>query len=286
VAVVLEEVVQEAVRRHKPSPLAGVALGRTLVAGGLLFGFLRPAVRINLQLLGGGPLGALMVDARGDGSLRAYVRNAGVGAPWEAGTRPSLGRAMGTTGLLNLLWDPHGDQFFQGTCSFVTGEIDDEVRAYFSQSAQTPTAVGTEVGVDGQRAAVWAAGILVQALPDGTPDLALAADQRLLGGGLTALLAGRTPARPEDVVSAVLPGEVVRVVEEHPLAWRCGCSPDRVAGAIAMLGQEQVAEMLRDQGMAEVTCEFCRTRHVVGRDQLTALLAELRDKPGPGTGVQ
>ena len=45
------------------------------------------------------------------------------------------------------------------------------------------------------------------------------------------------------------------------------------------LGGVELAKMIHEQGEAEVTCEYCRTRYHFTRQQLEDLLSEAR-QPG------
>jgi molecular chaperone Hsp33 len=53
------------------------------------------------------------------------------------------------------------------------------------------------------------------------------------------------------------------VLEEIPVAFRCGCSRERVEGVLIALGQEEVERLVAEEGQAEVTCRFCGERYVL-----------------------
>ena len=54
----------------------------------------------------------------------------------------------------------------------------------------------------------------------------------------------------------------------------CPCTRERVLAMIRSLGPEEIEEMIRDQGGAEVTCEFCGAVYSVSADELRALQGE------------
>ena len=37
----------------------------------------------------------------------------------------------------------------------------------------------------------------------------------------------------------------------------CRCTPERLAGVVRMLGEDEVKCLLAEQGQVELTCEFC-----------------------------
>ena len=55
--------------------------------------------------------------------------------------------------------------------------------------------------------------------------------------------------------------EDVRLFDTQHVAFRCSCSRDRVARMLKMLGRDEVQSVLAEQGVAEVTCEFCNHQY-------------------------
>jgi redox-regulated HSP33 family molecular chaperone len=51
----------------------------------------------------------------------------------------------------------------------------------------------------------------------------------------------------------------------------------RARTAVSALGAAGVAEVLAEDGRAEVSCEFCHASYVLDREALEALLARLRE---------
>jgi molecular chaperone Hsp33 len=61
---------------HELSPLASVALGRTMTAAALMSTFLKnPKDTITLQLKGDGPLVGIVVVSDSSANVRGYVHN-------------------------------------------------------------------------------------------------------------------------------------------------------------------------------------------------------------------
>ena len=75
VVVVATDLVREAARRHDATIGAAMAMGRAATAGLLLATLTKGDERVTLQVLGDGPLGALTVDAKADGTARVFVKN-------------------------------------------------------------------------------------------------------------------------------------------------------------------------------------------------------------------
>ena len=60
-----------------------------------------------------------------------------------------------------------------------------------------------------------------------------------------------------DLLRRLFHEEKVRLFEPEPVAFRCGCSRQRVADNLRSIGRDEVDEIIAEQGLIEVTCEFC-----------------------------
>src|SRR4029079_2018900 len=113
---------------------------------------------VTLQVLGDGPLGGITVDAHGDGTARAYVKHPGAGrmdqgAPGTTGpVRPTLAAAVGRTGVVSVIRDVGLREDFSGTTEIRSGEIDEDVERYLTESEQVESALACEAsaGADGR----------------------------------------------------------------------------------------------------------------------------------------
>ena len=60
--------------------------------------------------------------------------------------------------------------------------------------------------------------------------------------------------------------------EIQMLRYQCGCTIDRMAEALKMLGKQELEEMLHKERGAEVTCEFCADVYRLDDRQLQSLI--------------
>jgi len=63
-------------------------------------------------------------------------------------------------------------------------------------------------------------------------------------------------------------------LDERPVAFECPCSRERAASTLALLGEDDLLTLIREEGEAEVTCEFCRARYLF----TDAALEEIRHR--------
>ena len=145
-----------------------------------------------------------------------------------------------------------------GSIQLISGEIGDDVTAYFVQSEQIPTACALGVLVDRDQSVKVAGGYLVQLLP-GAPDETIDALERGIqrAGAVTTMLeAGLTP---EDILGQVCGELGVVFMETTEVGYKCYCSRERVEAALLSLGREELAQIAAEEKAFPVECQFCDT---------------------------
>ncbi|MBD1922338.1 Hsp33 family molecular chaperone HslO [Microcoleus sp. FACHB-831] len=278
VGVITTRLTEEAKRRHKLSYVATAALGRTMSSALLLVSSMkREGSRVNIRVKGDGPLGGILVDAGLDGTVRGYVENPDIELPPNAKGKLDVGGAVGRDGYLYVVRDVGYGYPYSSTVELVSGEIGDDVAHYLVNSEQTPSVlmVGVFVGAEGVTAS---GGILVQVLPKAARDESLVEtlESRVeaLSGFTPLLQAGKT--LPEIFEQLLGDMGLVILPEIQMLRFHCGCSFDRVLGALKMLGEAELQDMIEKDDGAEATCHFCGEVYKASSDELAQLISDLR----------
>jgi molecular chaperone Hsp33 len=277
VGVITTRLTEEARQRHDLSYVATAALGRTMAAGLLLVSSMKRAEsRVNLRIRGNGPLGGVLADAGLDGTVRGYVDNPGVELPPNAKGKLDVGGAIGE-GFLYVVRDVGYGYPYSSTVELVSGEIGDDVANYLVTSEQTPSAL--MLGVFVEPSGVTAAGgLLLQVMPKAARDEALVEllESRMAAfKGFTPLLqAGKTLPQIFEELMGDMGLEIFP--ETQMVRFHCGCSSDRVMGALKILGEAELQDMIAKDGGAEATCHFCNTVYRATRDDLSQLIEDLR----------
>ncbi len=271
-AAVTTGVVEEARQRHGTYPTATAALGRTLTAGLLLGATMKDEERLSIELVGDGPLRRVMVTTDGDGRVRGYVSRPATHLPAKNGKLDVAG-AIGD-GLLSVMrTQPWNKEPYRSVMKLVSGEIAEDITHYLSTSEQMPsaTALGVFVNADGTVGA--AGGFLVQILNGAASELAELIERNVAGlPHVTALI--RRGEGPREILEAALRGLDLRVIADEPVRFGCSCTRERVFGALLLLGKDEIEEMIRTEGRAEVRCEFCAEQYVVDREELGMLVRD------------
>jgi molecular chaperone Hsp33 len=280
VGVISTRLTEEARRRHKLSYVATAALGRAMSSGLLLASRMKPKdSRVNIRIKGNGPLGGLLVDAGLDGTVRGYVGNPAVELPPNAKGKLDVGGAVGREGYLYVVEDFGYGHPRTGTVEIVSGEVGEDVAHYLFTSEQIPSAlmVGVFVGAEGVTAS---GGVLLQVLPTDDRDKAEALIDILesrvskLSGFTPLLQAGKTLP---GILEQLLGDLGLTIFPEIQLVrFNCRCSFNRVLGALKMLGEDELRDMIdKDEG-AEATCQFCGEVYQASSDHLAQLIEDLQ----------
>lgn len=278
VGVITNRLCEEARQRHKLSYVATAALGRAMSAGLLLASSMkRSESRVNIRIRGNGPMGGLMADAGTDGTVRGYVDHPDVELPPNAKGKLDVGGAIGNDGYVYVVRDIGYGFPYSSTVELVSGEIGDDITHYLVTSEQTPSALflGVFVDANGVQAA---GGILIQVLPKAAndPELVSLLESRLstLQGFTPLLQAGKTLPLIFDELLGDMGLEIFP--ETQLVRFHCGCSFDRVMGALKLLGEAELQDMIEKDNGAEATCHFCGEVYKANIDQLEQLIDELK----------
>ena len=207
------------------------------------------------------------------GNVRGYVQDPAVDLPLKAPGKLDVGSAVGA-GSLTVIKDLNLKEPYVGTIELLSGEIADDIAAYFSESEQIPTACALGVLVDTDQSIACAGGYLIQLLPGAEEEVISAIERGVMEvGPVTEAL--RTGMGPRELLERVLRDFELEAVEESGVEYRCYCSRERVTRALISMGREELRSLIEEQGRAELTCQFCDKVYDYSREELEELLASL-----------
>jgi molecular chaperone Hsp33 len=284
VAANTTEAVREACRRQGATGVTALVIGRALTCGAVLATLAKSErERVRIALGGGGPVGQVIIDAHGDGRVRACVarpelapeRTEAVRELLGVGERASTVAAVGRSGHVVVTRDLGLGQPYQGSVDLRSGEIDEDLEHYLDHSEQLPSALRAEVVLDGHGEVVRAAGVLAQSFPGSDPALIAAVRERLGGGALASLLHAHDRA-VDELVGLALGGGGFRRMLEHGIEFHCPCGPERALSVLSTLGANDLDALADEQAQTEVRCNFCGQVTTVAAAEVRELAARLR----------
>ena len=275
VAISSTELVRRGAEIQKTTPNATAAFGRALTAASMMGNMQKvDDGSMTLQIKGDGPIGTIVCVSDSIGNVRGYVYEPNVPLVEQYPGKLDVGATVGRNGTLTVIRDLQMKEPYVGSVELVSGEIGDDVTAYFAQSEQTPTACALGVLVDRDRSVKVAGGYLLQLLP-GAPDEVIdkleAGIQR--AGAVTRMLEqGMTP---EDILGQVCGDLGVVFMETTEVSYKCYCDRDRVVAALISLGKEELTEIMAEGKPFPVECQFCDTTYSFTPDDIAELLKKI-----------
>lgn len=258
---------------HGTWPVATAALGRSLMGVAMMGCELKDdRGSVTIQIKGGGPLGTVTVVSDNQGNPRGYVVNGQVDLPRKQEGKLDVGAAVGKDGTLTVIKDLGMKEPYVGSIPLVSGEIAEDLTAYYAASEQLPTACALGVLVRGDGSVACAGGYLVQLLPGADEAVAAKLEEAVRAfGPITKAQSEGLDA--EATLKQLLAGMEPELLSRTPVSYRCDCSRDRVERALISMGREELEAMIREQGSAELTCQFCDAVYRFSEAELRALMA-------------
>ena len=256
VAIRSTEMVRRGAQLQGTTPNATAAFGRALTAASMMGNMQKvDDGSMTLQIKGTGPIGGMVCVSDAIGNVRGYVYNPNVPLVEKHPGKLDVGATVGA-GTLTVIRDLQMKEPYVGSIELISGEIGDDVTAYFVQSEQIPTACALGVLVDRDMQVKVAGGYLIQLLPGATEETITAVEKGIQrAGAVTAMLEqGMTP---EDILGQVLGDLGVMFMETTEVAYKCYCSRERVTAALISLGKKELTEIAQEGKPFPVECQFC-----------------------------
>lgn len=275
-AAVSTDLVNEAQRIHHTYPVATAALGRTLTAAAIMgAGLKNEDDSITIQFKGDGPIERVIAVTDAKSCVRGYVGNPYVDLPLSEKGKLDVGRAVGK-GQLSVVRDLGLKEPYIGQVPIVTGEIAEDLTYYYAASEQIPTAMSLGVLVGTDNRAIAAGGFMLQLMPEADEALAAALEEKMktippvtkmITYGMTA----------ENILFAVTDGFDM-LMDNHIITpeYRCKCSKERMERALVSIGKEELESIIKEQGEAELSCQFCDNKYRFTKAELEKLLKEAK----------
>jgi molecular chaperone Hsp33 len=253
----LEETWQRVVASHDYTPEVRALLGEGVAATVLLASGLKATPSVSLQLQGEGPLKLLLIQCTDGQRVRGM---ASVKPATEDTPLLGVGRMV-----VNLdTGKPNG--FFQGIVPISSEKLDECLEAYFARSEQLETRLILKTS---ERRV---AGLLLQVLPGHDEKRSVEGFTAAAACAATVSATELTSLPAEDLLPKLFAGHAIRLFAPRPVAHDCRCTPERLAGVVRMLGEEELKSLLAEQGHVELTCEFCNRAFRYDDRQVQAIL--------------
>ena len=262
---------QRASDLHNATPVCAAAMGR-LMTGTAMMGVMMKGddEYVNVTIHGDGPMGTLVAVAN-HGDLKVTADNPRVQLPLREDGKLDVGGAVGHTGRMTVMKSLGLREPYIGQIELVSGELGIDFANYYTVSEQQPSLVALGVLTSGD-AVLKAGGLLLQPMP-GCEDATI--DQLELRSPMFADISRELSFAPkEELLEDWFRGMEPQVLERIPLAYRCGCSRDKMERALISLGRKELQSLIDDGIPAELGCHFCHSTYSFTVDELKQLLEQ------------
>ncbi|MFA5561773.1 MAG: Hsp33 family molecular chaperone HslO [Eubacteriales bacterium] len=266
-------IVNDAIRHHRTAPTATAALGRLLSAAammGSLGGEKDDTVTVGIN--GQGPAGKLLAVGDYYGNVKGYIEHPSADAPNKPNGKLDVSAIVGD-GILYVVREDSSREPHTGMIELRSGEIAEDIAAYYAESEQVPTVLALGVLVDTDHSCRAAGGVLVQLLPFADPQALPLLERNAVDLTNISALFDRGLTNHE-IAGIALRDIPFTPFDEWEVGYRCDCSRARMRKGIKGLGEAEIRTMLAEQEREgkpralEAVCRFCNRRYTFTEKQL------------------
>lgn len=262
--VQLSKTYQDIVNAHQYPEGVKALLGELITVTSLLTATLKLEGEIAVQLQGDGPVDYFAVNANHQQEIRGIAK---VSQPTNAtGLKALVGK-----GNMIITIRPKKGEPYQGVVALERDTLAECLAHYFEVSEQIPT----KIWLFHDKKATQVAGALIQLLPDSE-------DKAQQLHDFEHLCQLTDTIKPDEIFNLdaqtllyrLYHQETVRLFEPQNVCNKCSCSADKCLTALAQLGKAEIDDILDEQGVVSMTCDYCLTTYAFSEDDFQEFFSQ------------
>lgn len=266
------DVVNEAIRLHKLTPVCAAALGRTLTVTAFMASQLKGEdERLSVTINGNGAGGKIIAAADSKLNVRGAIDNPTVDLPLKANGKLDVGGVVGNSGYITVVKNLGLKEPYVGRSELVSGEIGEDFAAYYAYSEQQPTAIAVGVLIKNEKC-IGAGGVIIQPLPDCTEENLVKAENLVNKFSDVSKQISETGA--EGIIEKYFKGYDFNAFD---VRYKCNCSDEYVRKVLITLGEKELYDAIEKDGKIEVCCQFCDKKYVYYKKDVDEFLGKQND---------
>ncbi|MXP50053.1 Hsp33 family molecular chaperone HslO [Pantoea sp. Eser] len=239
---------RETVKNHDYPAAVNTLLGEMLVATSLLTATLKFDGEITVQLQGDGPLSLAVINGNNNQELRGVARIKG-DIPADSTLKSMVGN-----GYLMITISPEKGERYQGVVGLEGETLAECLEDYFMRSEQLPTRLFIRTSEKG------AAGILLQVMPAQETEKEAFDHLSTLTETIKTDELIDLPAN--EVLWRLYHQEEATLYDPQPVIYKCTCSRERCGEVLKTLPQEEVDEIIAEDGKIDMHGDYCGSNYV------------------------
>lgn len=266
------DVVNEAIRLHKLTPVCAAALGRTLTVTAFMASQLKGEnERLSVTISGNGAGGKIIAAADSALNVRGAIDNPTADLPLKANGKLDVGGVVGNSGYITVVKNLGLKEPYVGRSELVSGEIGEDFAAYYAYSEQQPTAIAVGVLIKNEKC-IGAGGVIIQPLPDCTEENLVKAENLVNEFSDVSKQISETGA--EGIIEKYFKGYDFNAFD---VRYKCNCSDEYVRKVLITLGEKELYDAIEKDGKIEVCCQFCDKKYVYYKKDVDKFLGKQND---------
>lgn len=271
------DIVKDIQRLHGTTPVVTAALGRMCTAGSIMGALLKTeGDTLTLRINGGGPCGTLTVVADYRGNVKCCAGNANANVPLRADGGLDVPACVGADGYLTVVKDMGLKEPYVGQIPLASGNIAEDITAYYSVSEQIPTVCALGIVFNDDATVKAAGGYMLQLVPPVMDSSVKVIEDNLQKmESITGLL--EKGLKPEELALNALEGLGGEVLDQWDAEYYCDCSRERTERILISLGKEELQKLADEGETTEVCCHFCNKKYEFSTDEIVKLLKEQKN---------
>ncbi len=242
--VQLNEVWKTMEANHKYPAVIRQYLGEVVAASVLLSATIKFEGSLTIQAGGDGPLSLMVVECRNDFGVRGVAK---FKEPLPEQT--DIKNLLGNSNLVITIEQAKTSERYQGIVALEGNSIAEFLETYLHQSEQLETRIFLAADE------YAAGGLLLQQLPGKNEDED--SWDRISHLGSTLQANELLGLDDQEIIHRLYHEEDLRLFDPEPVHFQCSCSRDKVSNMLRSIGEQEAADIIKEQGAVSVDCEFC-----------------------------
>ena len=256
--VQLDQSYQSILDSYQYPPAIQKLMGELMAATCLLTATLKFEGEVALQVQSEGVVKYAVINGTHDQKLRGVAR-------WDEQLNdlPETFSELFNKGVLVITITPNEGERYQGMVALDKPSLAECIESYFSQSEQLATKV--TLRTDTTQTPARAAGVLLQVLP--TSSASTKSEDRPEFEHLVKLTETLTDEElftlpANDILYRLYHQEEAEVFTPQPVQFKCTCSRERSASALANVEKSELLDIIAKEGELKMNCQYCHAEYV------------------------